>query len=1248
MTVWKRVSAYLATAALTISMVMPSAVMAQPTQQEDVSGYELESVTIEAPTDILNTTLDPEGSIELSVVGTFVKDGEKKQVDLEQVPGAEVSYSSKTLYSTTTLNKPVATVVNVSEDGVVTGQDGGIGEVTVTAKMGGNGQEVSASKRFINRPFYREYEKTLTMKLFMNGDNNHRDAYDLCTFEEALELIKDVDNLTRGIPKIIYLVGWQNGGHDHCWPSWDPNQVDNDLKREEDPDGLTSLRWLIREARKYNTTVSLHLNLFDVSLDSPDFELYKEHDALAKDLDGNLLEKVESDGSVSEVVNHYMVCYTQAWEEGLFQDKIDALLEGIPELVEGGTIHVDAFHSYWFNSAKVDGKPTISPWHAAKYGYNEEMETDTQRKIFEYCREKGVDVTSEGVGFLRTNKFIGLQPMTWWSLGDLNQMEIPAQLYTGGQGNALRYGDNLHGEDIFVENMLAGREPTQGFLGRYCLSTLQFQYLNAQRRVSESQGVVTYTNGITATDNEVRQGDVIIRQGDNAFTPALWNEEYKEIIAYSGSGYTQKEWLLPQDWNEVQSVDLYNITKDGLQKIAQNIPVKDHKVALDLSAGQAVSVVPAGSAVEYIPGSFELATPQNGEKISVEGDTNFTWGKSEDAEAYRFVVANDAQLKDVVYETTVSSQQVSVQEFADRLEKDRKYYWGVFASSKEGAETGCWNNGQAFAFYTDTTKAPAAPEDLTIEPLASDKAKLTWKHEALGENSYEIYRKEAAAAEEEYVLLGTVTEPEFLDEQEFRSDVMYRYKVVAVNDAGTSKPVYATNSQIKFLSDLEMNVVYAPWGGPQKDTNQDTGKPAPITIGGVQYGKGLAFQPTTMASFALNGEYTLLKAVAGIDDKAGGAADAWFEFYFDKSFTEEENFNGSKQNDDKVTILDTTEVPDAQSDKISKGKTADVTVDVTGVKSLTVYLNPNGRTWDDWGSLANAYLEMGHVHTAQHVDAAAATCTQDGNTEYWHCTTCDRYFADAECTQEIFAEDTVVAKLQHAAVKTEAKAATCVEDGNIEYWHCTLCGKYFRDAECAQEIAQEDTIIRAAHSAVQIPAKAPTCTEDGNIEYWYCEVCGKCFTDASCTQELAKEDVVLKAEGHTVVHTQAKNATCTESGNIEYWYCNVCEKYFRDANCTTEIQKADVFVKPMGHDWNSAFTTDKEPTATQEGQKSVHCKRCDATKDIVVLPALGEETDQGAQIPQTGDNRNPIPAAVVTILSIAGAMYTFKKLKKNS
>ena len=67
-----------------------------------------------------------------------------------------------------------------------------------------------------------------------------------------------------------------------------------------------------------------------------------------------------------------------------------------------------------------------------------------------------------------------------------------------------------------------------------------------------------------------------------------------------------------------------------------------------------------------------------------------------------------------------------------------------------------------------------------------------------------------------------------------------------------------------------------------------------------------------------------------------------------------------------------------------------------------------------------------------------------------------------------------------------------------------------------------------------------TCTERA-----VCEVCGKAFGD-------------LDGNYHAnLKHIDAKAATKTAGGNIEYWYCEACGKYFADAAATKEIKQAD-------------------------------------------------------------------------------------------
>jgi len=97
-------------------------------------------------------------------------------------------------------------------------------------------------------------------------------------------------------------------------------------------------------------------------------------------------------------------------------------------------------------------------------------------------------------------------------------------------------------------------------------------------------------------------------------------------------------------------------------------------------------------------------------------------------------------------------------------------------------------------------------------------------------------------------------------------------------------------------------------------------------------------------------------------------------------------------------------------------------------------------------------------------------------------------------------------------------------------------------------------------------------TCDPHIEYWYCEDCGSYFTDAACTNQTTKakldNGLTKDKTKHTdLKHFPSKAATCTEKGNIEYWYCSGCKEYYSDAAGTVKTTSAKVSTPKNDHDY---------------------------------------------------------------------------------
>ena len=123
---------------------------------------------------------------------------------------------------------------------------------------------------------------------------------------------------------------------------------------------------------------------------------------------------------------------------------------------------------------------------------------------------------------------------------------------------------------------------------------------------------------------------------------------------------------------------------------------------------------------------------------------------------------------------------------------------------------------------------------------------------------------------------------------------------------------------------------------------------------------------------------------------------------------------------------------------------------------------------------------------------------------------------------------------KHTLIKTEAKDATCTEDGNTAYWTCSVCNKYFSDENGTNEIAENSWVIKAAHTLTKTEAKGATVTETGNKEYWHCKDCGKYFADENGENEIELADTVIAKLPPEIIEGKGQSITAGEKKELTF------------------------------------------------------------------------------------------------------------------
>lgn len=242
---------------------------------------------------------------------------------------------------------------------------------------------------------------------------------------------------------------------------------------------------------------------------------------------------------------------------------------------------------------------------------------------------------------------------------------------------------------------------------------------------------------------------------------------------------------------------------------------------------------------------------------------------------------------------------------------------------------------------------------------------------------------------------------------------------------------------------------------------------------------------------------------------------------------------------------------------------------------------PNGHTFGEWISIISAscltsgnekhicsvcdYEEFreipmtGHIWESDFTVDKKPTCTEKGSKSI-HCSKCDEIKDVTEISEtgHSFGEWTVFS------------FADCTA-GGVEQRVCSKCGfTDFRNIPPQEHLWEDDFTVDIA----------PSCTQSGSKSI-HCSQC-----------DVVKDVTVIDATGHTFTEwSDNVDATCTGKGQRTR-ACTVC----------SYTEYADTDINPDAHLWEDDYTIDKEPTCVEEGSKSVHCSRCDATKDSTVIP----------------------------------------------
>jgi len=434
-----------------------------------------------------------------------------------------------------------------------------------------------------------DYTKTMMMKMYLATPDRRGGSDVNITFAQALDIIRKTDALTLGVPKIVYLVGWQYNGHDDRYPEL--FEVNEALKRPEDASALDSLVWLMEEAKRYNTTVSFHINFTDAYSDSELFPEYLAAGALIRKPDGTPDPIEEYNGKPC-----YKVSFYEEWNSGLFRRRFDRFLASVPA-AQTGSIHVDNFQCYYNNAPEVD----LADAQKAR------------NEMLDYVKSCGLDVTSEFAyregpdGRDNYNHYcmghpvypiatLGRIAALWWfdNIRDDEYLSCPPQRFAGGLPHdpafLYTFYGNIHGEHLWMGATRHGDAWAAPYIREFCMIQLPYFYLcaHARERIENDENGKTayFSDGIVSrsADKSITANGVSVKDEHSVLLPLTVKPD--TFVFYSDDAFDGVREIPGCTFAQAK---VSRITTDGTE-FRYETAVADEKIRIRAGAGEALVI----------------------------------------------------------------------------------------------------------------------------------------------------------------------------------------------------------------------------------------------------------------------------------------------------------------------------------------------------------------------------------------------------------------------------------------------------------------------------------------------------------------------------------------------------------------------------------------------------------------------------------------------------------------------------------